>query len=166
MGEIIKLDMTGKSYEEVDQQLRRLCGFSENDEWTSLKERAFYGIIPQKNTKAFYDIVAANWKENNKEYTEQSVHKYFRIDTHLSNFFITNELIYTYVIKKRRVFVTCVYEEYEHKRNINLFKQLDTIMKVANTALFSIKKDIHDGPRNRGQPFMRSFVALLVIDLF
>jgi hypothetical protein len=165
MAQIIQLDLTSKPYDEVDQYVRNLTEISENNEWASLKERAFRGIIPKTKNVTFFNIIKNNWKIHNKEYTDQSVHKYFRIDPNPSNFFQTSKPIYTYAIKTKRVFITGADEYSEHIKNIDLFKQLSEIMNVAAMRIYSIQKDNHDGPRSRDSPFMGNYVAVFLIDV-
>jgi hypothetical protein len=165
MIEVTNIDLLNKSYDEVNRYIHNLVGISETQNWDTLQERALRGIVPKTNDKLFFDIVENNHKLNNSNYQHNLISKYFRNATFMGQYFITGKNFYTYANKTKRLFVINVYEDYQHNKNIDLFKQLTTIFIAQQIRIYSIHKDHHDGHRGRNTPFKRNYIALMVVDV-
>jgi hypothetical protein len=167
MVEVTSIDLTNQPYETVDQYIHNLAGIPDTQEWDTLKEKALRGLIPKTkiHDKKFFSIVENNHKAHNSSFQSNALTKYFRNTDFMGYYFITGKNFYTYANKTKRIFIINVYNEYDHTRNIELFKQLADIFVAQQIKIFSIQKDHHDGHRGRDEPFKRNLVALMVVDV-
>jgi hypothetical protein len=165
MTEVVSIDLTKQSYDYVDKYIHNLVGIPDSQLWDTLQERALRGIIPKTNDTKFFSIVENNHKVHNRIYQYNVLSKYFRNVPFMGQYFITGKNFYTYTTRTKRIFVINVYEECDHNKNIDLFKQLASIFLAKQIIIYSIVKDKHDGHRGRDEPFKRQLTALMVVDV-
>jgi hypothetical protein len=168
------LDLTNKTYEEVDTIIHGLAGIPEEVSWDSLAGCALKGLVPKEKSQNFYELVNKDRKyRNQSELTHRQLEKeceYFRLSNHLMKYFdVYFEVIQSYVYQKTiRVFMINSYEKLYHNENTldygaEFLQGLSGCFKPCNIHIYSITKNTHSGGSSRDTPFRRPYLAMMVV---
>jgi hypothetical protein len=159
------IDLTNKSYKEVDLYVRSLANVSENICWDDLNSRALRNIVPKNKSNDFYEAIKYSYEVNDRTCDYNEHYKYFRNSYFLNEYFPWDENIYMYVTKNNiRVFLVCAYHERLFEQTKTLFKKIGKCFSQCQVDYYNIIKDLHyEGERSRAYPFKRNYLNLMIV---
>ena len=154
------VDLTGRSYEEVDDHLCGLVGLSPSA-FQAMGGRPFRGLVARDKEHALHEAMVFTMPCD----AFLNGHPRFRNYNFFTSLFRTEKPLHGRRSRNTVVFDTSAYSASTHARNIELCSLLARVYAPRHAEVYSIRKDNHLGARGSDRPWARDHIALLVVRL-